>query len=50
MPRPRGYIMAGLLVAGFFCNAAVTAVAERHHRAARRFTRPRAQLSAEKCR
>ncbi len=25
------YIMAGLLVVGFFCNAAVTAVAERHH-------------------
>jgi len=25
------YIMAGLLVIGFFCNAAVTAVDERHH-------------------
>jgi MFS family permease len=28
------YIMAGLLVVGFFCNAAVTAVAERHHASA----------------
>ncbi len=25
------YIMAGLLVVGFFCNAVVTAVADRHH-------------------
>ena len=28
------YIMAGLLVIGFFCNAAVTAVDERHHASA----------------